>query len=57
MYNDHPPMTELIREGRSVPIGPNIYIRDSEYTVGITGDYMRILERAQEWRMATEKNF
>lgn len=57
VYNDHPPMTELIREGRSVPIGPNIYIRDSEYTVGITGDYMRILERAQEWRMATEKNF
>ena len=56
VYNDNPPMSELIREGRSVPITSNVYMRDSEYTVGITGDYMRILERAQDWKLANEKN-
>ena len=55
VYNDEPPVSELIREGRSVPITSNVYMRDSEYTVGITGDYMRILERARDWKLANEK--
>ena len=56
VYNDEPEISELIREGRSIPITSNGYMRDSEYTVGITGDYMRILERARDWKLATEKN-
>ena len=56
VYNDEPEISELIREGRSIPITSNVYMRDSEYTVGITGDYMRILERARDWKLATEKN-
>ncbi len=55
VYNDEPDISELIREGRSIPITSNVYMRDSEYTVGITGDYMRILERARDWKLATEK--
>ena len=55
VYNDEPEISELIREGRSIPITSNVYMRDSEYTVGITGDYMRILERARDWNLATEK--
>ena len=55
VYNDEPEISELIREGRSIPITSNVYMRDSEYTVGITGDYMRILERARDWKLATEK--
>ena len=55
VYNDEPEISELIREGRSIPITSNVYMRDSEYTVGITGDYMRILERARDWKLANEK--
>ena len=55
VYNDEPEISELIREGRSIPITSNVYMRDSEYTVGITGDYMRILERARDWKLATDK--
>lgn len=53
-YNDDPEVKELIREGRSIPITSNVYMRDSEYTLGITGEYMRILERAEDWRKAHE---
>lgn len=53
-YNDEPAVKELIREGKSIPITSNVYMRDSEYTLGITGEYMRILERAEDWRKAHE---
>ena len=55
VYNDEPEISELVREGRSIPITSNVYMCDSEYTVGITADYMRILERARDWKLATEK--
>ena len=55
VYNDEPEISELIREGNSIPITSNVYMCDSEYTVGITADYMRILERARDWKLATEK--
>ena len=56
VYNDEPEISELIREGHNIPITSNVYMCDSEYTVGITADYMRILERARDWKLATEKN-
>lgn len=55
IYNDTPDIKYITREGRRIPITSNLYMYDSEYTLGITGEYMRILERAEEWKKATEK--
>ena len=49
-YNDEPEITEIIREGQKVEITANVYISDSEYTLGVTGEYRMILERANIWR-------
>ena len=49
-YNDFPEIKEITREGQKVQITSNVYICDSEYTLGITGDYRRILENAKIWR-------
>lgn len=49
-YNDDPEVKEIVREGRPIRITSNVYICDSEYTLGITGEYRRIIERANIWR-------
>ena len=49
-YNDHPTIKTITREGREIPITSNVYICESEYTLGITGEYRRIIERASIWR-------
>ena len=50
IYNDHPVLTKLIREGKEIPITANLFIKDSTYTLGITAEYARILQRAEIWR-------
>jgi hypothetical protein len=50
IYNDHPAISHIIREGRNIPITANLYIKDSTYTLGITAEYARILQRAEIWR-------
>ena len=50
IYNDEPETDKLIREGKEIPITSNLYIKDSEYTLGITGEYSRILQHANIWR-------
>lgn len=50
IYNDFPQLDHLTREGSNIPITANLYIKDSEYTLGITGEYARILQRAEIWR-------
>lgn len=50
IYNDHPAVSHIIREGREIPITANLYIKDSTYTLGITAEYARILQRAEIWR-------
>lgn len=50
IYNDVPAVDHIIREGREIPITSNLYIKDSEYTLGITGEYYRILQHANVWR-------
>ena len=50
IYNDVPAIDHIIREGRKIPITSNLYIKDSEYTLGITGEYYRILQHANVWR-------
>lgn len=50
IYNDDPEIKSIIREGREIPITANLYIKESEYTLGITAEYARILENANIWR-------
>ena len=50
IYNDDPEIKSLIREGREIPITANLFIKESEYTLGITAEYARILENANIWR-------
>jgi len=50
IYNDVPAIDHIIREGKRIPITSNLYIKDSEYTLGITGEYYRILQHANVWR-------
>jgi len=50
IYNDDPEIKYIIREGRKINITSNLYIKDSEYTLGVTADYARILQHAEIWR-------
>ena len=50
IYNDNPEIKSLLREGREIPITANLFIKESEYTLGITAEYARILENANIWR-------
>ena len=47
-YTDHP--ETIIREGKEIPITSNVLIADSTYTLGVTGEYRRLLERCELWR-------
>lgn len=44
VWNDNPPMKTIEREGRKLDIYPNVVIRDSTYTLGITAEYKSILD-------------
>lgn len=46
VYNDHT-STEIEIDGHKLYIGPNIYLKPSTYTLGITDDYLRILQNAE----------
>lgn len=41
-YNDFPEMT-IFREGKEISITSNVYIRESEYTLGLTDEYSKII--------------
>lgn len=47
IYNDHPNLGIIEREGQPIAITPNIVIKDSTYTLGITAEYEKILEDAR----------
>jgi len=44
VYNDNPPMDSVEIDGHVLPITANVAIIPSEYTLGITGEYERILK-------------
>ena len=44
VYNDIPPVTSITVDGHIVDVGPNIVIKDSTYTLGITEDYRDLIE-------------
>lgn len=46
IYNDHPENGVVIREGHILEITPNIVIKDSTYTLGITAEYEKLLEKS-----------
>ena len=49
VYNDTPPMDHLVIEGRSLPVTANVAILPSEYTLGITGEYERIIKYSKKY--------
>lgn len=44
VYNDNPPIHEVYIDGHMLKITSNVAILPSEYTLGITGEYERILK-------------
>ena len=44
VYNDEPEIRKVEREGNPIFITPNIVIRDSTYTLGITAEYAALLD-------------
>ena len=49
VYNDIPPMDHVVIDGKVLPITANVAILPSEYTLGITGEYERILKYAKNY--------
>lgn len=44
MYNDNPPMQHIEIDGHDLEITPNVVLRDSTYTLGITAEYDSLLK-------------
>lgn len=49
VYNDTPPMDHVDIEGRRLPVTANVAILPSEYTLGITGEYERIIKYSKKY--------
>ena len=49
VYNDNPPMDHVDIEGKRLPITANVAILPSEYTLGITGEYERIIKYSKKY--------
>lgn len=47
IYNDNPEIGVIEREGRQIAITPNIVIKDSTYTLGITAEYESLLNSSR----------
>ena len=49
VYNDDPEIKEINIEGHKLQISSNVFLSQSTYTLGITGEYARILENPVIW--------
>ncbi len=49
VYNDNPPFGTISIEGRDIQITANVAILPSEYTLGITGEYERIIKYSKKY--------
>lgn len=49
VYNDTPQMDHVEIEGRILPVTANVAILPSEYTLGITGEYERIIKYSKKY--------
>ena len=50
IYNDHVDLITHTDKGRPLRITPNVVIKESTYTLGITGEYRKILHSATRLR-------
>ena len=57
IYNDDPEIKEYYIDGKIVPITKNVYLKDSTYTLGLTGDYKRLIDDLQFWRYYNNELF
>ena len=48
VYNDHPRTTSYKVDNRVLPITSNVVLRPSEYTLGLTGDYAKLLSLCEK---------
>ena len=46
-YNDFPEVTEIVKDGEKIEITANIYLYQSEYTVGTLEEYKRIIRMSK----------
>ena len=49
VYNDKPEVKALNIGEHTIPITSNVLIKDSTYTLGITGEYRKIINNPQIW--------
>lgn len=49
IYNDLPEVDHVVIDGKTLPITSNVAILPSEYTLGITGEYERIILYAKNY--------
>ena len=49
VYNDNPPMDHVDIDGKRLAITANVAILPSEYTLGITGEYERIIKYSKKY--------
>lgn len=49
VYNDSPEISEVVIDGKVLKITSNVAILPSEYTLGITGEYGRIIKYAKNY--------
>ena len=49
VYNDRPEIKKLNVDGHELYISSNVLIRDSTYTLGVTGEYRKILNNPTIW--------
>lgn len=49
VYNDTPQMDHVVIQGHVLPITSNVAILPSEYTLGITGEYERIIKFSKKY--------
>ena len=47
IYNDHPEIGVIERDGHKILITPNVVIKDSTYTLGITAEYESLLKNSK----------
>ena len=50
IYNDFPEIKCYNIGNRSIEITKNVYLKDSTYTLGLTGEYERLIQDMQYWR-------
>lgn len=58
VYNDHPEIRETWRDGKRIGIYPNIVLRPSSYTLGLTAEYRALLAGTaylENWKFDIDK--